>query len=62
MNTEIVDLRGKITVEEAARYVARHPETIKRWIRSGRLTAHKLGLVWYIDPADLRPVSPSQRN
>jgi len=33
----------QMTVSEAAVRVKRNPETIRRWIRSGRLTAHKVG-------------------
>ncbi|MGH2446481.1 MAG: helix-turn-helix domain-containing protein [Candidatus Limnocylindria bacterium] len=32
-----------ITVPEAARRAAKDPETIRRWIRSGRLPARKVG-------------------
>ena len=33
----------KITVPEAARRAGRNPETIRRWIWSGRLPAEKVG-------------------
>jgi excisionase family DNA binding protein len=42
-----------LTVPEAARRVGREPETIRRWIRSGRLRAHKVGTQHVIDEADL---------
>jgi excisionase family DNA binding protein len=32
-----------ITVPEAARRAGRNPETIRRWIRSGRLRSEKVG-------------------
>ena len=32
-----------LTVPEAARRAGRDPETIRRWIRSGRLAARKIG-------------------
>ncbi len=32
-----------LTVPEAARRVGRNPETIRRWIRSGRLRSEKVG-------------------
>lgn len=32
-----------LTVPEAARRVGRNPETVRRWIRSGRLAARKIG-------------------
>jgi len=42
-----------ITVPEAAKRAARDPETIRRWIRSGRLPARKIGTQHVIEPADL---------
>jgi len=42
-----------VTVLEAARRVGRDPETIRRWIRSGRLPAKKIGLQHMIEEADL---------
>ncbi|MEX0658012.1 MAG: helix-turn-helix domain-containing protein [Egibacteraceae bacterium] len=42
-----------MTVPEAARRTGRHPETIRRWIRAGRLRAHKAGTQHLIDEADL---------
>jgi excisionase family DNA binding protein len=45
-----------LTVPEAARLVGRDPETIRRWIRSGRLRAHKIGTQHVIDEADLEAV------
>ncbi|MGH3443051.1 MAG: helix-turn-helix domain-containing protein [Nitriliruptorales bacterium] len=32
-----------LTVPEAARRIGRHPETVRRWIRSGRLRSEKVG-------------------
>ena len=42
-----------VTVLEAARRVGRDPETIRRWIRSGKLAAKKVGLLHMIDEVDL---------
>ena len=42
-----------LTVPEAARRVGRNPETIRRWIRSGRLRAHKVGTQHVIEDDDL---------
>jgi excisionase family DNA binding protein len=42
-----------ITVPEAARRARRDPETIRRWIRSGRLRARKVGTQHVIEEADL---------
>lgn len=45
-----------LTVPEAARRSGRDPETIRRWIRSGRLRAGKIGTQHVIDEADLEAV------
>jgi excisionase family DNA binding protein len=42
-----------LTVPEAARRAGRDPETVRRWIRSGRLRARKVGTQHVIDEADL---------
>ena len=46
-----------LTVPEAARRVGRNPETIRRWIRAGRLRAHKVGTQHVIEETDLALVS-----
>lgn len=43
-----------LTVPEAARRVGRNPETIRRWIRSGRLAARKIGTQHVIEEDDLK--------
>lgn len=45
-----------LTVPEAARRIGRNPETIRRWIRQGRLAAHKVGTQHVIDERDLELV------
>ena len=42
-----------LTVPEAARRLRLNPETIRRWIRSGRLRARKIGTQHVIDERDL---------
>jgi excisionase family DNA binding protein len=42
-----------LTVPEAARRLHRDPETIRRWIRSGRLRARKVGTQHVIEETDL---------
>jgi len=42
-----------LTVPEAARRVGRNPETVRRWIREGRLRASKVGTQHIIQEDDL---------
>src|SRR3954454_9861302 len=42
-----------LTVPEAATRTGRNPETIRRWIREGRLAASKVGTQHLIDAGDL---------
>jgi excisionase family DNA binding protein len=42
-----------LTVPEAARLAERDAETIRRWIRSGKLPARKVGTQHVIEEADL---------
>jgi len=42
-----------LTVPEAARRVGKNPETVRRWIREGKLRAHKVGTQHVIEEADL---------
>jgi excisionase family DNA binding protein len=42
-----------LTVPQAAKLANRNPETIRRWIRAGRLRSQKFGTQHVIDEADL---------
>lgn len=42
-----------LSVPEAARRAKRNPETIRRWIREGKLTSWKVGTQYLIDEDDL---------
>ena len=44
---------GALTIREAADYAGRTPETIRRWVWSGRLTAHKQGNRLVVPRADV---------
>ncbi|MDQ4124401.1 MAG: helix-turn-helix domain-containing protein [Actinomycetota bacterium] len=51
-----------LTVPEAARRVGKDPETVRRWIRAGRLRSQKVGTQHLIEEADLDAlVSKSDR-
>lgn len=42
-----------LTVPEAARRIGRNPETVRRWIREGKLPARKVGTQHVIEEGDL---------
>jgi excisionase family DNA binding protein len=42
-----------LTVPQAARRVGRDPETVRRWVRSGRLVSSKVGTQHLIREEDL---------
>jgi excisionase family DNA binding protein len=42
-----------ITVPEAARRAGRNPETIRRWIRSGRLRSERVGTQHLVSEDDV---------
>ena len=48
-----------LTVPEAARRTGRNAETIRRWIRTGRLRATRVGTQHVIDELDLDAVASS---
>ena len=50
-----------ITVPEAAQKTGRNPETIRRWIREGKLPAQKIGTQHFIAEEDLEAMSVSHR-
>ncbi|MHB8399863.1 MAG: helix-turn-helix domain-containing protein [Candidatus Limnocylindrales bacterium] len=45
-----------LTVPQAARRARRNPETIRRWIREGRLRSTKVGTQHVLDERDLDEV------
>lgn len=50
----VVVLNTMLTVPEAARRVGKNPETVRRWIRSGRLRSQRIGTQHVVDEADLK--------
>ncbi len=50
-----------MTVPEAARKIGRNPETIRRWIREGKLPAQKIGTQHLIAEEDLQAIGASHR-
>ena len=49
-----------LTVPEAARRVRCNPETVRRWIRSGRLRSRRVGTQHLIEESDLSPFAPAR--
>lgn len=50
-----------ITVPEAARRIGKNPETVRRWIREGKLPSQKFGTQHLVDERDLAEMSGSSR-
>ena len=48
-----------LTVPEVARRTRRDPETIRRWIRSGRLRSRRIGTQHVVEEADLLALMPA---
>lgn len=51
-----------LTVPEVARRVGRDPETVRRWIRSGRLRSTKVGTQHLIDEADIEDLARGEHD
>jgi excisionase family DNA binding protein len=48
-----------LTVPEAARRTGKNPETIRRWIRAGRLRSQRVGTQHLIEETDLEELTGS---
>ncbi len=46
-----------LTVPQAARRVGKNPETVRRWIREGKLRSTRIGTQHLIDEDDLAAVT-----
>jgi len=52
-----------MTIDEVAEAVRRHPNTVRRWVKSGWLPAVKIGSIWYIRRSDFEQfISPGAPN
>jgi excisionase family DNA binding protein len=49
-----------LTVRQAARRIGRNPETVRRWIREGKLAARKIGTQHVIEERDLDALHPAE--
>lgn len=56
----LYDTTTVLTVPEAARRTGRNPETIRRWIREGKLRARKVGTQHVIEEQDLEAMRASE--
>ncbi|HYB24004.1 MAG TPA: helix-turn-helix domain-containing protein [Solirubrobacteraceae bacterium] len=50
-----------LTVPEAAKRTGRNPETVRRWIREGKLRARKVGTQHVIEEKDLEAMVHSKQ-
>jgi excisionase family DNA binding protein len=46
-----------LTVPDAARRTGRNPETIRRWIRAGKLASKRVGTQYLIEEDDLNALT-----
>lgn len=46
-----------LTLQQAAERLGVHYMTVYRYVRTGRLPAHRVGTRWHVDPVDLRAVT-----
>ncbi len=46
-----------LSVPEAAKRVGRNPETVRRWIREGKIVSTRVGTQHFIEEADLAAVT-----
>jgi excisionase family DNA binding protein len=46
-----------LTVPQAAEQVGRDPETVRRWIRSGKLPSKKIGTRHFVNEMDIAALS-----
>ncbi len=47
----------ELTVPDAARRVGRNPETIRRWIREGKIAYRRFGTQYLLRDEDLRRIA-----
>ena len=52
-SAEVIDLSKTVSVSQAAQIADVHEETIRRWTRSKRLSAQRIGLCLFINLAEL---------
>jgi excisionase family DNA binding protein len=56
----LYDATTMLTVPQAATRTGRNPETIRRWIREGKLRASKVGTQHVIEEQDLQAIEPAE--
>ncbi|TMC23434.1 MAG: helix-turn-helix domain-containing protein [Chloroflexi bacterium] len=50
------------TVEDVARILKKHPDTIRRLIRQKKIPARKIGGTWYVSEETLRRLMSEESN
>ena len=51
---------SRMTVPDAARFAGRNPETIRRWIREGKLRSERVGTQHLVLSEDVAAILPDQ--
>ena len=60
VSADVVVSNYMLTVPQAARRVGKDAETVRRWIRSGKLRARRVGTQHIIEEDDLRAILPEK--
>lgn len=54
----MIDLKGMISVVEAARRLNRSTEQVRRYLREGKLRGQRIGNQWFVEEACLEEQAP----
>ncbi len=52
----LLDGEQHLSVSEAAKVLGKSEETVRRWLRSGKLHGRKIGILHYVSEAEVKRV------
>jgi hypothetical protein len=50
----------RLTVDQIAAKLQRHPELVRRWLRTGRLHGERIGWSWTVSPQEFERFKRAQ--